>query len=780
MKLAVVIPWFGRDLKGGAEQQAWQVATRLARRGVEVHALTTCSREFLSDWGQNHYSSGVRFEDEVVVHRFPVDGRDPEAFDRVNARLLALPRSELRPWVSPLNPVDERAYIDGNIRSSAFLNYLGECGEYFDAFLFLPYLFPMAIEALPLVRGKAVLQPCLHDESYAYLDCVRKLFTSAARLFFISEGEFELACRLYGSSIRDRSRVVGAGVETPCLLSGGTRDRPIVEGEYLLYLGRKDRGKNVHLLVEWFESCPVATEHSLKLVMAGPGALPCAPRTGRVIDLGVVSEEAKVNLLSGCKALVNLSENESFSRIVFEAWFSGKPVIVHDACLATSCALKAAGSAGWAVGNREDFDRCIGQMQRESDDGLAAMGQRGSRYAQVVADWDSVIERYLQELGTWVRERSPRMQARGRGARPVAIAYFSIGEGDAVGNDILQEYRVLAEEGYEVFLHADDYGAAATGGDVKRLGRGEFENFIRDRRSLLLYHHANYWERGEAALTESHCTVWLKYHNITPPEYFEKYSPALAESCRRGRAQSARLFRSGTVDRFLPDSRFNSTEILHCGVPGNRITVVPPFHRITDFCGCILNEHLLDVLAGGTATVLFVGRVAPNKGHRHLIEIVREYVRLFDRKISMNIVGGCDPALRPYLEELNGLVQGYGLSDCVQFQERVNFVDLHTFYQGSRVFLSMSEHEGFCVPILEAQYHRLPVIALDRGAVRATAGREQMILRGLDYSFLAGAVRSLAQHNGARGYLAQAGARNYRRYDFSELRNAFVRLISHA
>ncbi|MDQ3314777.1 MAG: hexosyltransferase, partial [Verrucomicrobiota bacterium] len=82
--LAIVIPWFGRDLKGGAEQQAWQIASRLAQRGHAVEVLTTCCRSHQDDWATNHLPAGVIAEPEgFSVRRFPVDERDRAAFDQV-------------------------------------------------------------------------------------------------------------------------------------------------------------------------------------------------------------------------------------------------------------------------------------------------------------------------------------------------------------------------------------------------------------------------------------------------------------------------------------------------------------------------------------------------------------------------------------------------------------------------------------------------------------------------------------------------------------------------
>src|SRR5436305_11478081 len=102
-RIAIITPWFGADLTGGAERQAFQIATQLAARGHELSILTTCNRSFHDDWSVNHYEPGESHEHGLRIIRFPVDARDGPAFDRVNAKLLALDRSNLRLGVNPVN-----------------------------------------------------------------------------------------------------------------------------------------------------------------------------------------------------------------------------------------------------------------------------------------------------------------------------------------------------------------------------------------------------------------------------------------------------------------------------------------------------------------------------------------------------------------------------------------------------------------------------------------------------------------------------------------------------
>ena len=103
MKIALVIPWFGKALKGGAEQHAWQIAKRLLDKKQKVHVLTTCSKEFLSDWSENHYEAKNYIEDGIKIKRFQVKSRNQKLFDEVNAKLINTPKDQLIPGVSPIS-----------------------------------------------------------------------------------------------------------------------------------------------------------------------------------------------------------------------------------------------------------------------------------------------------------------------------------------------------------------------------------------------------------------------------------------------------------------------------------------------------------------------------------------------------------------------------------------------------------------------------------------------------------------------------------------------------
>ena len=351
--IAIITPWFGADLKGGAEQQAWQIASRLHHAGIRIEVLTTCCQSFFADWGTHHYKPGRNTENGFSIRRFPVIARDREAFNRVNRKMLAIPAVDLKPGVTPVSDEMARIFSSDNINSTALLQHLARSRENYHAFLFMPYLYGPILNGLPIVADRAYLQPCLHNEVYAYLPEVEYIFHKAKGVLFNSEGEALLAQKLYGPEIASKSLVIGEGVEIMCdpnstaMKEVGGFD--VANSRYVLYLGRRDTTKNVDLLVRAYLNFKLKFHNdNLNLVLAGPGNRSYhRPRHG-VFDLKMVSEKEKSALLSACIALFQPSRNESYSRVMMEAWFHRKPVVANRRCLATSIFVRQ--SRGGVVG----------------------------------------------------------------------------------------------------------------------------------------------------------------------------------------------------------------------------------------------------------------------------------------------------------------------------------------------------------------------------------------------------------------------------------------------
>src|SRR4051794_10892276 len=131
MKIGFVIPWFGPENPGGAEFLCRSTAKRLASAGAQVEILTTCVKEFASDWNVNFYKPGVDDYAGIPVRRFKVRKRNTAAFDRINRRLMA----DL-----PMNAEQERTFIEEMVRSDDLIKYMKQHRDEY-VYLLLPYMF---------------------------------------------------------------------------------------------------------------------------------------------------------------------------------------------------------------------------------------------------------------------------------------------------------------------------------------------------------------------------------------------------------------------------------------------------------------------------------------------------------------------------------------------------------------------------------------------------------------------------------------------------------------
>lgn len=400
LTIGLVTTWFGSHLKGGAEQQARELVCKLRSCGHRVSVLTSCSESFTGNWDANYYKPGGSEDQGVQVCRFPVGSRKSSEFNRVVTGMLEISGEQLTPGFSPVNAETERIYWDDNINSPALIQWLSENQSYFDFVIFMPYLFPLAKRGIELLGKKAILQPCLHDEVYAYLDGCHEMFSACGGLLFNSRGELELACRIMGPWIEFKSVVVGEGID----FSGkngfiGAKRSARIPDKFLLCLGRRSKEKNTYELITAFETYQSQSQKSkMALVLAGPESLNLNSSSSSdfIIDLGLVSEDEKVWLLKHCLALIVPGKNESFSRVLYESWFYGRPVAVHEDCLATSYALEEAGEAGWLIGSEEKWQKFFPLIENTDREILAQAGQIGRQFSVNRCSWDSVMANYQQ------------------------------------------------------------------------------------------------------------------------------------------------------------------------------------------------------------------------------------------------------------------------------------------------------------------------------------------------------------------------------------------------
>jgi len=234
------------------------------------------------------------------------------------------------------------------------------------------------------------------------------------------------------------------------------------------------------------------------------------------------------------------------------------------------------------------------------------------------------------------------------------------------------------------------------------------------------------------------CRKALLYHNITPPEYFRGVQEHIAHQLALGRAQARAL--AGAAEVNLADSAFNAAELAAFGY--RDVAVLP---LVLDFAAlrAAPSRALLHRLDDGLVNVLFVGRGAPNKGLDDLLAAFY-YFQHYVAPASRLVHVGSYTGLETYAGLLRTRCSRLGLAN-VELLGAQPQPALNACYRRAHVFLSMSEHEGFCIPLLEAMFHDVPVAAYAAGAVPETLAGAGALFREKRFDLVAELLGRLAR-----------------------------------
>ena len=275
-------------------------------------------------------------------------------------------------------------------------------------------------------------------------------------------------------------------------------------------------------------------------------------------------------------------------------------------------------------------------------------------------------------------------------------------------------------------------------GTVHRLDRAG-KRIVKEGPLILRY---AIWSATVNAALGGKSSVALCYHNITPGEFLRDFNPGLAELCDRGREALSAF--EGRVETLIADSRFNAGDLRNAGLGDAK--VVP---LLLD-----LPEEVPRRDPNREPIVLTVGRIVPNKRLEDVIKAFALYQGHRAPEASLVIVGA-DVGFENYHQALDVLVARLG-ARRVFFTGPISSDARDAWYRRADVYLSMSLHEGFCAPLIEAIAHGAPVIARDAGAQPETVGQAGVVLDGADLVLVAEALHELASSRATRSALSDA------------------------
>jgi L-malate glycosyltransferase len=348
----------------------------------------------------------------------------------------------------------------------------------------------------------------------------------------------------------------------------------------------------------------------------------------------------------------------------------------------------------------------------------------------------------------------------------------SLASRDAIGGHVIQLRDLLRAQGYRSDIY---YGTAS----VDRLEQGLPVSRLGDRSSsgrVLLY-QLSIGSGVADIFRERSERKFVNYHNITPADLIEGWVPSVGDEVRRGRAQLRDL--ASVTEFAIADSSFNERELQAAGYRST--TTIPLLIDLDGFAGTpdrALAARLEAEKSRGGAELLFVGKVSPHKGQHDLVKALAAYRCLYDPGARLRLVGGAiSDAYRSAVERF---ADELGLADAVEIAGSVSHEELIAYYGSADVFVCLSNHEGFCVPLLEAMYHRLPIIAYDNTAVPETVQGAGLVLPNKEPARVAAGIDRVLRDAELRSSLAEAASERVTAFSLPRVRDGFASAIESA
>lgn len=344
----------------------------------------------------------------------------------------------------------------------------------------------------------------------------------------------------------------------------------------------------------------------------------------------------------------------------------------------------------------------------------------------------------------------------------------SLARGDAIGNETICMDEILRQAGYETRIYADYLGPgigddlASAAGDLMGIREGD-----------LVVYHLSIGSRLNRVVAELPCRKIYIYHNITPAHFFAGCNSIMECKAQRGLFEISQM--RGTADLVLAHSQYNKDHLLSMGYtcPIEVLPILIPwedYERTAD-------PNILQKYQDDRYNVLFAGRIAPNKKQEDLIAAFYEFHKNYCCRSRLILVGN-ENGMESYGRELRQYVTALGLGeDDVVFTGHVAFEELLAFYQVADVFLSLSEHEGFGVPLVEAMHFSVPVVAYDAAAVGETLGESGILLDRKEPAYVSRVLHMLQTHSQLRGEIVAGQRRRGNDFEKNRVAERFLAYI---
>lgn len=319
----------------------------------------------------------------------------------------------------------------------------------------------------------------------------------------------------------------------------------------------------------------------------------------------------------------------------------------------------------------------------------------------------------------------------------------SVSYGDAIGNEMMEIRDILKEFGYESDIYAKFIHPKLK--NIKNYA--EYIKVSSPQNILIVHYSIGYGSELLDFIRSLPDKKILLYHNITPPVFFQNFSSEYEHATKMGIHELKHEIRN-IVDAALADSEFNRQDLISAGF--KKTGVLPYLINFNKF-DIAPNSKIIQKYDDDFANILVVGRISPNKKVDDSIKSFYYYNKYINPKSRLFLVGSYH-GMDSYYNYLNDLIQKLDLKN-VYFTGHISLDELISYYKIGDIFLTMSEHEGFCVPLLESMLFEVPIIAYKSTAIPDTLGNAGILVNYKNYMEIAELINLLVEDKALRNII---------------------------
>ena len=339
--------------------------------------------------------------------------------------------------------------------------------------------------------------------------------------------------------------------------------------------------------------------------------------------------------------------------------------------------------------------------------------------------------------------------------------------GDAIGNDTIALKGVISEMGYDTDIYAENIDKRLPEGIAQKADK------LRDLKKddVLIYHKSTGTDLT-FKIDNYKCRRIMVYHNVTPPEFFRPYNTAATQLTELG-YKGVEYLRD-KIDYVLAVSAYNRSELVKMGYTCP-MDIRPILIKFDDYRQTP-DEATIKKYSDGKKNLVFVGRIAPNKKQENVIRAFYCYKKLEPE--SRLILVGSSKGMENYYERLQKYANALGIGDDVIFPGHIKFSEILAYYRLADAFVCMSEHEGFCVPLVEAMFFDVPVIAYDTSTISDTLGGSGVLLDNNDPIFAAAVIDRVLTDEKLRESIIEGQRRRLEDFSYERIKATFEKELT--